>query len=323
MTTQQIDYILAVAEEKSFSKAAARLYVTQPSLSQSVMGIEKSLGVTIFDRSFNPIRLTAAGEIFVETARQIRSLEEGMKNRLSDLESSLSGTLTIGASSFRTGCLLAKSIARFRESFPGISVTVAEDSRERLLEQVKTSQLDVFIGTGQFDKRHFHAEELHKETLLLAVSQSHPFNEKHGDQMLTHEDVQKQTMRFVMAPPLSPKDMSELSFVVTDRGEFSKDRLMAVADEGGFTPKISMRARTLETMFSFVNEGFGAALIPDTLVRFGNYRVHPCYYLIDSNCVTESISLVSRKNGYFSNAAAQYSLTLKKLVDIGTWRVQG
>lgn len=321
MTEQQIDYVLAVAQERSFSKAAQKLYVTQPSLSQSIMAIERKLGTAIFDRSRSPVALTPAGEIFVDTARQMRSLEDNMKNRISDLENSVSGTLTIGASSFRTGCLLAKSIAKFKESFPEIDVRVIEDSGEHLLELIKTSQLDVFVGTGSFDRKLYHTEALAKETLILAVAEGHPFNDGHSGSMLTASDIKKRSYRFITAESIKVSELSELSFVVTDRGEFGEKRLSAICAEGGFTPKISMRARTIETLFSFVNEGFGSALLPDTLVRFGNYESHPCYYLIDSALVSDDISLVSRKSGYFSNAAAQYSLTLKQLVDIGTWRV--
>lgn len=321
MTSQQMDYVLAVVQEQSFSKAAQKLYVTQPSLSQSIIAIEKALGTEIFDRSRSPIRLTAAGKIIVDTIRQIKSLEDNMKNRISDLESSVSGTLTIGASSFRTGCLLAKSIAKFRLSYPDVEVSVIEDSSERLLKLIKEGQLDVFVGTGSFDKKLFHAEALAKESLLLAVPKSHPFNEKFSDCTLSAQDIRKRSMKYLTARAILPAELSDLSFVVTERGEFGEDRLAAVCEEGGFVPRLAMKARTLETLFSFVNEGFGAALIPDTLIRFGNYDSHPCYYLIDSESVSENISLVSRKNSYFSNAAAQYSLTLKNLVDIGTWRV--
>lgn len=316
-----MDYVLAVVQEQSFSKAAQKLYVTQPSLSQSIILIEKTLGTEIFDRSRSPVRLTTAGRIIVDTIRQIKSLEDNMKNRISDLESSVSGTLTIGASSFRTGCLLAKSIAKFRLSYPDVEVSVIEDSSERLLKLIKEGQLDVFVGTGSFDRKHFHAEALAKESLLLAVPESHPFNEQYSDCVLSAQDIKKRSMRYLTARALSPADLSSLSFVVTDGGEFGEDRLSAVCEEGGFAPRLAMKARTLETLFSFVNEGFGSALIPDTLIRFGNYDSHPCYYLIDSESVSEDISLVSRKNSYFSNAAAQYSLTLKNLVDIGTWRV--
>lgn len=321
MTNQQMDYVLAVAQEQSFSKAAQKLYVTQPSLSQSIIAIEKALGATIFDRSRSPVRLTAAGRIIIDTIKQIRSLEDNMKNRISDLESSVSGTLTIGASSFRTGCLLAKSIAKFRLTYPDVEVSVIEDSSERLLKLIKEGQLDVFVGTGSFDKKLFHAEPLAKENLVLAVAKSHPFNERFSDCSLSAQDIKKRSMKYLTARALSPAELSSLSFVVTERGEFGEDRLLGVCEEGGFIPKISMKARTLETLFSFVNENFGAALIPDTLIRFGNYDLHPCYYLIDSDSVSEDISLVTRKNSYFSKAAAQYSLTLKNLVDIGTWRV--
>ena len=106
MTSQQIEYVLAVAEQRSFSKAAQKLYVTQPSLSQYVMNIEKQLGVQLFDRSTSPIRLTQAGEAFVRSAEQIKVIEDNLMNELSDIAEIKSGSLKIGASTFRASCLL-------------------------------------------------------------------------------------------------------------------------------------------------------------------------------------------------------------------------
>ena len=107
MTSQQIEYVLAVAEQRSFSKAAQKLYVTQPALSQYVMNIEKQLGVQLFDRSTSPIRLTQAGEAFVRSAEQIKVIEDNLMNELSDIAEIKSGSLKIGASTFRASCLLS------------------------------------------------------------------------------------------------------------------------------------------------------------------------------------------------------------------------
>ena len=116
-TSQQIEYVLTLAEEKSFSKAAQKLYVTQPSLSQFIKNLEKELRVPIFDRSTSPIRLTPAGEAFVNAARKIKAIEDELNQQIADLTNLNTGDLRIGTSPFRASCLLPKSIAKFQELY--------------------------------------------------------------------------------------------------------------------------------------------------------------------------------------------------------------
>ena len=134
MNTQQLTYVIAVADCQSFSKAAEKLYVTQPSLSQYIHSIEKQLGVQLFDRSSSPIRLTDAGKLYVSWARRLLTMEEDMNNALSDLMGMQTGSVRIGASSFRVRCLLARSIAEYHEQHPGIHLSIEEADMRQLRE---------------------------------------------------------------------------------------------------------------------------------------------------------------------------------------------
>ena len=126
MTPLQIEYMLVLAQERSFSKAAKLLCVTQPSLSQLILNLEGQLDVQLFDRSTSPIRLTQAGEIFVDAALKMKLEENNMLKRLSDLQELKTGTLKIGTSPFRASCLLSKSIAEFQKQFSAWVNSVSE-----------------------------------------------------------------------------------------------------------------------------------------------------------------------------------------------------
>lgn len=321
MTSQQIEYVLTLAQLRSFSKAAQKLYVTQPSLSQYIMSIERQLGTALFDRSTSPISLTRAGEAFVRSAEKIRTIEENLRNELADLEKLKRGTLRIGASSFRASCLLAKSIYAFCDSYGGIEVSVTEGSTDEIKALVRGGELDVAVGTGSFDPKHFHTEELADERLYVAVPQNSPINEKLAFNRLEARDIAQGSLHFLKAGQVSISEFADMQFVTAADGEFSQERLERICEESGFAPGIKLTVRTIESVFAFVNAGVGIALIPDTLIRFGNLSSQPCYYAVDSRLAEDKILLISKKNGYFSEAAAQYSLTLKKLVDIGTWRI--
>ncbi|HAG12644.1 MAG TPA: LysR family transcriptional regulator [Ruminococcus sp.] len=322
LTTQQLTYVIAVAESQSISKAAEKLYVTQPSLSQFIHSLEKQLNVKLFDRSVTPIRLTDAGELYVEWARKLLAMEENMNNALSDLMGMETGTVRIGASSFRVRCLLARSIAAFHAKYPGIHLTIREADMRQLCDMLLAGEIDFAIGSGGFEEKQFHVEALAEERLYLAAAASNPMTERLPEP-LTAEDIIKATPRFLRQPPIDLSCAAEEPFVAANAGEYDREALNAVCRQCGFTPKIEYSVQTIETVYSFVCANMGVGLLPDSLIYYGNFREHPNYYPLPDDLALCSISLISRKNSFLPKAASAYALLLKQLVDVGTWRMGG
>ncbi len=322
MNTQQLTYVLAVAECQSFSKAAEKLYVTQPSLSQYIHSIEKQLGMKLFDRAQTPIRLTDAGELYVTWAKQILAMEESMNNALSDLMGMQTGSVRIGASSFRVRCLLSQSIAAFHAQYPQIHIAIYEADMKQLREMLIAGELDFAIGTGEFDEKQFHVEVLAEERMYLAVSPSHPLCLKLPPP-LTADDICNASVNYLRQKPISLAALQEEEFVAANAGEYAKDNLEEACRQCGFTPKIEYTVQTIETVFSFVCANMGIALLPDSLIYYGNFRTHPNYYTLPDDIARCGISLIAKRGAYLSKASAAYALLLKQLVDVGTWRMTG
>ena len=322
MTTQQLNYVIAVAECQSISKAAERLYVTQPSLSQYIHSIERQLGMKLFDRSVTPLKLTDADRLYVDWARKILAMEESMNNAMSDLMGLETGSVRIGASPFRVRCLLARSIAAFHANYPKIQMTIREADMKQLVDQLTAGEIDFAIGTGEFTEKQLHAEPLAEERLYLAVPQEHPLIEKLPEP-LTAEDILQGTPRYLRQKPIDLSLAAEERFIAANAGEFDRDKLNAVCRKCGFEPNVAFSVQTIETVFSFTCSNMGIALIPDSLIYYGNFGRHPYYYTLPDSLVLSHISLVSRRNAFLSKAASEYALLLKQLVDVGTWRMGG
>ncbi len=322
MTTQQLTYVIAVAECQSISKAAAKLYVTQPSLSQYIHSIEKQLGVQLFDRSMNPIRLTDAGELYVSWARRLLAMESQMQTAIADLMDLHTGTVRLGASPFRMRCLLAKSIAAFHAEYPQIHLDFTEADMRTLRDRISAGEIEFAIGTGSFDEKLFHVESLAPERLYLAVSPLNPLTERLPDP-LTAEDICNATPKFLRTKPLPLEQLRDERFVAATAGEYDCEDLNAVCQACGFTPQIEYSVQTIETVFAFVCANMGIALLPDSLIYYGNIQSHPNYYLLPDNISESSILLISKRGGYLSKAASAYALLLKQLIDVGTWRMGG
>ncbi|MBR3679696.1 MAG: LysR family transcriptional regulator [Oscillospiraceae bacterium] len=322
MTTQQLTYVIAVADCQSVSKAAEKLYVTQPSLSQYIHSVEKQLGIQLFDRSQNPIRLTDAGQLYVTWARKILAMEENMQNALSDLMGMQKGSLRLGASSFRVRCLLARSIAAFHTQYPQIHISIHEADMRQLKDMLTAGELDFAIGTGTFEDKQFHVEPLSEEHLYLAVSPAHPLCESLPTP-LSAKDIIQANAAFLRQKPISLSAVKDEEFVAANVGEYDSETLYAACRQAGFEPKIAYSVQTIETVFAFVCSNMGIALIPDSLIYYGNFQSHPNYYTLPDAISASNISLIAKRGAYLSKSASTYALLLKQLVDVGTWRMAG
>ena len=148
MNEKHMQYILAVLKEGSFTAAARKLYISQPSLSQAIKAAETSLGAAIFDRSTDPVSLTPAGRLYVEAADQISSISSNLKKQVEELNREESGLLRLGISVQRGMELLPVLYPRFRAQFPHVSLTLTEQGSANLEETVLEGAVDIALLTA-------------------------------------------------------------------------------------------------------------------------------------------------------------------------------
>ena len=169
MLLRQLSYFIAVAEHCGFSRAAAALHVSQPALSQQIRQLEAMLEVQLFDRSGRRIRLTDAGEIWLEYARRaLRDLEEG-RRALHDAED-----LRIAMTPTFTTYMLGPLMEAYYRRYPGVKVLIQEMNQERMEAMLLEDELDVGIAFDDSRSQEIVVQPLLTETLALMVSRAHP-----------------------------------------------------------------------------------------------------------------------------------------------------
>ncbi len=320
MTPQQIEYVLAVAEERSFSRAARKLFVTQPTLSKFIINLEANLGVTLFDRSTSPITVTEAGKIFIETANQMKNLEKDMTVKMSDLIGLKNGLIKIGTSSFYASNMLLKTILKFHERYPEIQISVMEDFSSALEQNLLKGNLDIVIGTSCFDEELFGIEELCLEKLYFAVPAEKAINKKYSEYAITAEEIKNNSDRLFTCESININVFKKERFIFQNNSELSTHSITKICKSHGFTANISFGSNNLETVFAFVSAGLGVAFIPDTYIKFSDISKHPVYYSLDNLELESHIKLIYKKNKYLSKAAIAFCNTLKELIGMGTWK---
>ncbi len=319
MTTQQIEYVMMLAEEKSFSAAAKKLFITQPSLSQFIMNLENQLGMQLFDRNSYPIKLTPAGEVYIKNARKIIDIEKEMNAELTDLMNMRTGALIVGADSFRASCLLNQSVAAFQEKYNNIKIDVIEAEREELNGMLTHGDLDFYIGIGAPDPKLFHKEFLANERMYLAVNKGNPINKTLAEYTLSYEDITEAGDRFMNIKDVDISRFVNEQFIFLGAENSLTERIEKICQEYNFEPMKYTKVKRMETAFSFINSGIGVGFVPDSLIKYGNYQNHPVYYSINGRVSIEDIVMVSRKNKYLTKAAIEYVRILKQLIGFGTW----
>lgn len=183
MEMKEMEYIIAIAEEGSISRAAERLYMAQSSLSQFLAKYEAELQVKLFMRTASGVRLTYSGEVFVQNARQMLRQYQQMKGELSDIKQLRSGRIEFGISSFRGSYLLPSVLRQFREQYPGVEVVIHEHDSYKLRELLENGRLDMaLLALHRNLPAREHAAVMQEEVYIVA-RQDHPVMAyvHHGD----------------------------------------------------------------------------------------------------------------------------------------------
>ena len=140
-----MEYVYAVYREGSFQKAAEKLFVSQPSVSASVRRVEERVGSRLFDRSRKPLALTECGEAYIACTEKIFAMERDFTEYVNDWEGLRRGRLAVEGSSLFSSLLLPPMMASFRERYPGITLTLAEETTPRLEEMLRQGTVDLVV----------------------------------------------------------------------------------------------------------------------------------------------------------------------------------
>lgn len=186
---QGMDYVYAVWQEKSFSAAARKLFVSQPALSASVRKVERELGLPIFNRSTTPLQLTDAGRAYIDAAERIFRIKRDLKSYCDDLAGLESGTLRLGGTNFFASCFLPPMIEAFSSRHPHIALSVTESDSADLFNKLATEELDIIVDSGIYDAALYEAIPFYQDHLLLSVPAFLPINREFASYLLTQQDI--------------------------------------------------------------------------------------------------------------------------------------
>lgn len=310
MTSRELLYIKTIADEKSITRAAQKLYLTQPSLSHCVTTIEKQLGTRLFRRTSSGLILTYAGEKYYRMACEVLRIYGAFEAELAEESELERGRVTLGITNYLACDLLPRMLPAFHREHPGIEIRVVEETTDELQRRLLSGKLDFAImhtgaGDGASDDPGLSHEVLRRDPFLLLAPPDHPHMDK---SVLPEGETLYQ---------LDPAHLSEEPFLMVSKGQRIRHVADRVLAKAGISPKIVFVSRNFETLRRLCAEGMGYTFIPSHYIGLlGGESYQPmCYSIPEHYNAYWDLSVVTLKDAYLSSAAKAFLTSFKKSIE--------
>lgn len=289
------EYVYAVYQEKSFSKAAQKLFVSQPWLSATVKKVEQELGFPLFDRSTNPISLTEAGEYYVEHIEQIMSIEQEMHQHFKELRETSGAELHIGSSMFFCTYVLPSLLSDFQAQYPQISLTFSEGSTRTLVDRLLEGKLDLLLEAEKPENDKLHTIPWATEELVLAVPAHYQINQQLEQYCYTFDEFLHRNNPAKHKPPVPLHAFHKESFILLKEGNDSFLRSIHLCQNAGFVPSCPMHLTQMMTAYYLVCEGRGVTFLRSTIPEYVAPTDGIVFYCLDDPLAKRNIYLTYPK----------------------------
>ena len=276
MQLHEMRYVVTIAEQKNFSKAAKLLYVSQPALSQAVKRLEERLGVTLFVRELNNVYPTEAGAYVVKHAKTILDMTTYLTEGLEQFRDV--NCLHIGISNNYNKYYLPKIIPVFKSVRPDIKVDITEEKSQILEQMTYEGKLDLCMLPSPFMYPELHHDVIKKEEILLALPSTHPFNTSH-----------------MPGASVNLEEFKDENWIFLNKTHRFTTIALHLCDVVGFKPNIIFETTSMDTVVNMIRMGEGVGFVADA-VSFINTLDSIRFYHIAEEDVYREHSVVYKES---------------------------
>ncbi len=284
MDINQLEVLVAVAREQSFSRAADALHRTQPAVSQAIRRLEQEIGEQLFDRSSKDGTLTAAGTVLVEYAQQMLNLRHSAQGAIKELKDLQRGKLTLSANEY-TVMYLLPVLPVFRARHPHVKIEVKRSLASRIPSEVLGRSVEVGIVSYKPSDPAISAIPVLMDEISLIVAPDHP---------LAHKQV------------VSVRELGAESFIAHNVPSPYRERVVRTFEKHKTPLNISMEMPTLEAIKRLVEQRMGVALIPRLTAQTEISRGQVAALTVREMRLERRLHLIHRKGATLSHAARAF-----------------
>lgn len=302
-----IEYVYTVYKEGSFSKAADKMCISQPSLSIAVKKAEKEAGFPIFDRRKHPISLTAFGVEYIRAIEQIYDMKDRLNNYVGSLENLEQGNLSVGGSNFSVSYIVSEVIAEFKKLYPNVSLDIREANTLQSLHMMDSGELDLAVTNRPLDENKYTSILCYHEHLVLAVPERLSVNSRFCEaQRIKPEELQTDIFNIPPERCVNLREFADVPFIMLRNGNYLRQCVDSLFQECRIAPHVVLEFEQSAISYNFAGLGLGATILSNMLVEESTKNSRLCFYKIDSRLAMRSTYLTYSKNCYVSFAMKRF-----------------
>ena len=299
-------YVYEVYKERSFTKAAQNLYISQPSLSARIKKIEEIIGEPLFDRSTTPLQLTEVGKVYIEAAEEITQIEQRVENYINDLAGLKTGNLAVGASTLFAAYVVPSLITQFNQKFPDVHIQLIEGNTAELEEMLGSNALDFVIDNYHYDSILYNKELYCEENILLAVPKHFAVNEELGMYHLSYKNIKNKNYLNQKYPAVPLGRFADLPFIMLTQGNDTRTRGDRLCRNVGFKPNIVLEFNQQSTAYMASSTQLGATFISDILVSQLPAFENLVYYKLDGEEAKRKVFFYYKTHKYKTRVMEEF-----------------
>ena len=299
-------YVYEVYKERSFTKAAQNLYISQPSLSARIKKIEEIIGEPLFDRSTTPLQLTEVGKVYIEAAEEITQIEQRVENYINDLAGLKTGNLAVGASTLFAAYVVPSLITQFNQKFPDVHIQLIEGNTAELEEMLGSNALDFVIDNYHYDSILYNKELYCEENILLAVPKHFAVNEELGMYQLSYKNIKNKNYLSRKYPAVPLERFADLPFIMLTQGNDTRTRGDRLCRNVGFKPNIVLEFNQQSTAYMASSTQLGATFISDILVSQLPAFENLVYYKLDGEEAKRKVFFYYKTHKYKTRVMEEF-----------------
>lgn len=288
---RDLEIFVKIAENKSFTKTAEILYISQPSLSKTIQKLERELNVVLFDRSSKSARLTDAGKIVYQKSKEILTNVKSISVSLNELSELVTGEVRVGIPQIIGTFFFPKIAHLFNKKYPKVNLSIREEGGLIIEKLVDNGTLDIGFVVLPNSYETLNSKLIYKDEFVLCVSSKHPL---------------------AKLDKVSLQNLKDENFILFAKSFALHGLIVNSCKKAGFIPKVAFESTQWDLVLELVSAELGIALVPKVLVNKLN-NVGLVSIFLEQPSISWKIGIITKKNAYQSYALKEFINTINEL----------
>ena len=306
-----MEYIYAVYQEGSFTRAAEKLYISQPALSFTIKKVENEIGHPIFERSGKEIKPTVIGAKYIAAIESTMRIQNNLHAEIDDILMLKNGVISIGAPQFIAEYILPEVVRAFKAKYPDIELHIFAESDSDLEARLDSNEVDLVINNAAVFLENYKYQPLIDERVFIVTSRKTA--KKHGieEKAMSLEEITNPSASFPEEKKVAITELQSEKFIFSNKGSKIRQMAKQIFDERKLIPNVAMEFEQEKTAVKYVEADLGVCFLSEKQLRYGNFDDNVCLFLPDTDYSSFSLYVIRKKSRYISDTVKEFTKLLQ------------